>query len=147
MTTTLDPQGSLFGYAPGGTIAPPAGGARHTDPTTSHETASDYTLRVKWRSERHLLLSAFEVAAAHDDGGINDDDAADLVYSREAVYIDSVESVRRCSELRKAGLIEITGVKRPKRSGRNGQCSRITRAGTEELARVRQHRRGDGAKS
>lgn len=141
MTDLLQP--SLFGYAPDGAIVPPVGGARHTDPSTSHETADDYTLRCRWGTERHLLLSAFEVAAAHDEGGINDDQAADLVYARESVEIDSVESVRRCSELRKFGLIEITGVKTPKRSGRNGQCSRITRAGREELARVRQHRRGD----
>lgn len=140
--TTVQQSFSMFGYTPTG-IDPPAAPVRRTDPSTSHAVANDRRLRIRWQSERHLLLSAFAVAAAHDSDGIIDEDAARMVYEREAVRIESVEATRRCSELRKAGYIEPTGEKRPKASGNLSACHRITRAGHDALAGIREHRRGD----
>lgn len=144
MTTTITAP-TLFGWAPDGTIVPPVAPYRRTDPFTSSEVAQDRKLRVKFNSERHLLLSAFAVYAAHDELGMTDEAAAALVFDREAVRIESIEATRRCSDLRRDGFIEWTGERRKKASGNLAGCSRVTRAGREHLAIIRQHRRGDRA--
>jgi hypothetical protein len=146
MTTTdvAFPQ-QLFGFTRTGEVIPPVAPTHRNDPETSSIVAQDRKLRVKWNSERMLLLAAFAVHAARSEDGLIDEEAAQIVFEREAVVIDSIESTRRCATLRRDGLIEVTGEKRPKGTGNLSQVCRITRAGHDALAGIRQHRRSDAA--
>ena len=134
--TTLTNHPQLFGDS-GDAPSPAPGGVRRTDPQTSRDVANDPALRVAWQSERHRLLVAFDSDEAVSVDGLTDERAAGIA-NRTGKYIDPThESTRRCSEMLKDGLLELTGERRPKKSGRASRVKRITPAGRAAV-------RGDG---
>jgi hypothetical protein len=136
VVTTLTDHPQLFGD-PGDVPSPTIGGVRHTDPQTSRDVANDPALRVAWQSERHRLLVAFDSEEAVRVNGLTDERAAEIA-NRMGKYIDPThESTRRCSEMLKDGLLELTGETRPKRSGRASRVKRITSEGRLTLREVR----------
>jgi hypothetical protein len=104
------------------------GQARKTDPDTSVTAAKMIT--AKATTARVRLLTAFFDARGTD--GLTDEQAAKLggvsLYSEYAT---------RCSELRRAQLIEATGRTRPGSAGAAREVSRITPAGISVM-----HQRG-----
>jgi hypothetical protein len=136
VVTTLTDHPQLF-RDPGDVTSPIPGGVRRTDPQTSRDVANDPALRVAWQSERHRLLVAFDSDEAASVDGLTDERAAEIA-NRTGRYIDPThESTRRCSEMLKDGLLELTGEKRPKKSGRASRVKRITSAGRLALREVR----------
>ena len=96
------------------------GQARKEDPDTSHLAAQ--MVKARATSARVLLLDAFY---RHRDGdGLTDEQAATL----GDVSLQS-EYATRCSELRRGGLLEVTGATRRAASGAQREVSRITPAG------------------
>lgn len=88
--------------------------ARATDPVTSHIAARSVTAAA---SQRDALLVAYRQAGAQ---GFTDEEAA------RAAGLLNVGYWKRCSDLRRLGLIEATGRTRPQESGRLGMVCRIT---------------------
>jgi hypothetical protein len=126
--TTLTDHPQLFGD-PGDVSSLALGGVRRTDPQTSRDVANDPALRVAWQSERHRLLVAFDSDEALSVDGLTDERSAEIA-NRTGKYIDPThESTRRCSEMLNDGLLELTGERRPKKSGRASRVKRITSAG------------------
>lgn len=99
------------------------GGARSTDPTTSHDAAR--LIAAKAESHRILLLAEY---AAAGTAGLIDDEAgahADLLHTGYW---------KRCSDLRNAGVIEPTGHTRIGRAGREQQVCAITPEGSRVMS-------------
>ena len=111
-----EPQ-QLFGY-------PVPGGVRRTDPETSHLAAHDPGLAVHHGTQRASLLRAF--ASAGSDG-LTDEQAG------QKAYVRRIADTRRCSELRKGGLIAPNGERRKLSTGCLGMVSVITGAGLVAL--------------
>ena len=104
------------------------GGARRSDPATSHKAASCPGSIMKWASNKHLLLLAFAKRSMTDE-------QAEV---RSGVRIAGYW--KRCSELRSLGLIEPTGKTEAARTGKEVMVSRITPRGREVLQSIK----GDG---
>lgn len=98
--------------------------ARTSDPVTSHQAAALYPIHRG--SDRYRLLAAYaELGPSTDEQvGIHEG-------------IRRVADTRRASELRRSGLIEPTGAKRPTATGAKAMVCRITPAGREALAAAR----------
>lgn len=111
---------------------PAHGGARKADPPTSVAAAKDPTSMVRWGSQRHKLLCTFAVKG---DAGLTDEEAG------IRCGIARVADTRRCSELRKAGLIVNTGQTRTTQTGAPAMVCRITDLGRKVLAESREAQR------
>lgn len=100
------------------------GGARDSDPETSHRAASKKKSVTRWGSHRARLLQAFGdlVDATDEEAGI----FAGL-HERHICYW------KRCSELRLYGLIEPTGETRLSLSKNEVMVCAITQAGKNLL--------------
>jgi hypothetical protein len=119
---------TLFGYdVLVDPSAPVPGGIRKTDPPTSHLAATNAVCVIKHGSQRSKLLRAF--ASAGSDG-LTDEQAGTKAYVRR------IADTRRCSELRRGGLIEPTGETRELSTGCQGMVCRITGAGLVALREI-----------
>lgn len=125
MTTTDAP--TLFDH-PADPTVPVDGAARHSDPLTSHLAATSDSNRMRWGSQRFLLLRA--IAGAGTDG-LTDEEAG------KTCGIRRVADTRRCSELRKAGLIVVTSETRKTSTDSDAVVCRVTQAGLDALRAVR----------
>lgn len=122
MTVT---QSSLFGdTGPVDVAAPMSSAARRTDPSTSHQAAHDPVLAVRRGSQRFLLLRAFAGAGLV---GLTDEEAG------QRASVRRIADTRRCSELRRGGLIVPTGETRKLSTGCEGMVCICTRAGLDAL--------------
>ena len=101
------------------------GGARRSDPATSHKAASCPGSIMKWASNKHLLLLAFAKRNMTDE-------QAEV---RSGVRIAGFW--KRCSELRALGLIEPTGKSEIASTGKEVMVSRITTRGREVLQSIK----------
>lgn len=99
--------------------------ARITDPDTSHAAAAAVKSKAATRSARLRLLEQYQRMGIT---GLTDREAAELA----ELPLDS-EYATRCSELRKAGLIEMTPASRRAPSGALRKVSRITAKGRYAL--------------
>jgi hypothetical protein len=99
--------------------------ARTTDPETSHAAAASVTTSGKAQAFR--LLTAW-CAAAGD--GLTDEQAA----IRSGIGTDGGHYTKRCSDLRRMGLIIPTGDVRPSRCGRMARVSVATADGVAAIA-------------
>jgi len=97
------------------------GQARRTDPDTSQVAAK--MIKAKATTARVRLLRAF-YDTRWDARGLTDEEAAE----RGGLSLAS-EYATRCSELRRADLIRVTGGSRRGRSGAARELSSITTAG------------------
>ena len=98
---------------------------RRHDPQTSIDAASDIVSRLKWGTARHLLLAQFrEVPIA----GLTYEEAG------ARVGLDNVKATRRCSELKRDGLIRETDKTRKTSSGHSASVYQITEQGRYRLA-------------
>jgi len=102
------------------------GGARLSDPATSHKAASCPSSIMKWASNKHLLLRAFGKRSMTDE-------QAEV---RSGVRIAGFW--KRCSELRGLGLIESTGKTEVASTGKEVMVSRITPRGMEVLKGIKE---------
>ena len=91
------------------------------DPITSHEAGHKPDNVVRWGSQRYLLLEQFRTA-----------DLTDEEAGRRAGIGDYNER-RRCSDLRRMGLIAPTAATRPTRTGSEAMVCTITDAGSRAL--------------
>jgi len=114
----IDPQGKLA----------KKGGARQSDPATSHKAASCPNSIMKWASNKHLLLLAF------DKRNLTDEQAEVQSGVRIAGYW------KRCSELRALGLIEPSGKTEIAKTGKEVMVSRITPRGREVLQSIKENK-------
>lgn len=96
--------------------------ARESDPQTSH-AAAEKILATRAGSQRWLLWEAFTLAM----DGLTDEEAC-----RDAGVSLRSEYATRCSELRNAGVITVTGTQRAGDSGLMRDVSRITYLGISE---------------
>lgn len=90
--------------------------ARQSDPSTSHDGVRAVSLRAGTQAAR--LARAYR-----DAGELTDDEAGQIAGLRDAGYW------KRCSDLRRAGIIEPTGETRPGRSGEQQRICRLTPLG------------------
>ena len=92
--------------------------ARNSDPITSHQAAADL---ARVGGQRAELLAAYASYSA----GLTDEEAGAIsgLAARGAGFW------KRCSDLRRAGLIEITGQTRLSSAGKAQQVCMITEAG------------------
>lgn len=90
--------------------------ARQSDPSTSHDGIRTVSLRAGTQAAR--LARAYR-----DAGELTDDEAGQIAGLRDAGYW------KRCSDLRRAGIIEPTGETRPGRSGEQQRICRLTALG------------------
>jgi hypothetical protein len=104
---------------------------RASDPPTSREAAASRDNRMRWGSQRHVLLCAY---AAH--GSMTDEQAAKeagLLPGRACFW-------KRCGELRDLGLIAETGETRISDSGNDVLVSGITAQGRVMLDEMEEDR-------
>ena len=99
---------------------------RRTDPSTSAQAA--ISMPKAWNTHRARLLAAY----AHPDalGGLTDEEACTNVGLERGGW-------KRCSELRKLGLIRATMMTRAGSSGLQQQVCEITKAGIAALKEMR----------
>lgn len=90
--------------------------ARQSDPVTSTEAARAVALRAGTQAARIAV-------AYRDNGDLIDDEAGQLAGLGHAGYW------KRCSDLRRAGIIEPTGETRPGRSGEQQRVCGLTALG------------------
>ena len=125
-------QDSLFGPRPGGA------GAEH--PLTTHKAALDKGSQVRWGTQRHTLLTAYDAAAREGLTGLTDEQAGErtkLLHRRAAYWM-------RCSELRKMGLIKDTGKTWGSSLGAEVMVCKITDKGRRALMRAFAERAENG---
>lgn len=97
--------------------------ARATDPETSKAAAT----ALRPESLRYRLLRTYASGVAQHMQGLTDEEATALANVGNGGW-------KRCSDLRRAGLIQPTGRTKPGRSsGRDGRICAITEAGREAL--------------
>ena len=106
---------------------PPAGAVHHKDPETSRMAAQDPQSRIRWESQRHRLLRSF---ARYGD--LTDEEAGRLA------HVEGYNDKRRCSDLRRWGLIEPTTLTRPTATGRQSMVCTLTVAGRSVLEQIRE---------
>jgi hypothetical protein len=103
----------------------PGGGARRTDPRTSHRASA--SVRIRAGTQKAALLEAY---AAHPDG-LTDEQAgkaSGLADRPHCCYW------KRCSELRESGLIAVTDQVRTGSAGEKQRVCVITEAGRDLVA-------------
>lgn len=101
----------------------PAPRARQSDPSTSHDGVRAVSLRAGTQTTR--------IAMAYlEHGDLIDDEAGAIAGLAHAGYW------KRCSDLRRAGIIEPTGETRPGRSGEQQRVCRLTPLGVTLLGAV-----------
>jgi len=98
---------------------PRAGRHRSSDPVTSQLAGLDVANRMRWNSSRHLLLQEFYC----DFDGLTYEEAG------FAIGLNNVQATRRCSELKRDGLILETDQTRKTSSGSKASVYVITYAG------------------
>jgi hypothetical protein len=94
--------------------------ARVTDPATSHAAAA--SVQVSGKAQAFRLLAAW---CAAGPAGLTDEQAA----TRSGIGTDGGHYTKRCSDLRRMGLIAGTDDVRAGRSGRAARVSVSTAAG------------------
>jgi hypothetical protein len=111
---------TLFDPAPD---EPRPGGVHTDDPQTSRDAAHRPANILRWGTQRTELLLVFY---AHRDG---------LTAERagELCGVEYPGGHRRCSELKRDGLIEDTGTKEPTQRGGEGEVLVITSAGLGQV--------------
>lgn len=105
-------------------IIPPTISARKSDPGTSKLAGASVAMRAG--SQKHILLQAYANAIT----GLTDEEAgmnSGLAMRPKCCYW------KRCSELRQAGFITVTGETRASSVGEQQQVCAITEAGLEML--------------
>lgn len=102
--------------------------ARTDDPDTSQEAAASITPEKLRESQLRVLRVFLCFGSA---GGI-DEDVLDFFATVGVRVTRSGTQTRRC-ELQRAGLVEYTGEKRRKKTGRRARVHRITEKGREFL--------------
>jgi len=101
--------------------------ARTSDPSTSKSAARKSTNQMRWDSQAMKLLRSWNVY-----GWLTDEEAAGDANLQHVGYW------KRCSDLRNAGLIEMTPTTRmSKRTGEEQHVSRITHLGRHVVATSR----------
>lgn len=98
--------------------------ARNTDPNTSKASAGSIAMRAG--SQRHTILKAYQNAL----DGLTDEQAgiqSGLAAKPKCCYW------KRCSELRQAGYITVTGLTRASSVGEQQQVCVITQKGRDAL--------------
>jgi hypothetical protein len=83
------------------------GGFRRSDPETSQAAANNPKFKIRWGSQRWYLLQAYASAEfyRHEmNPPLTDEEAG------EQAGVSRVADTRRCSELRRMGLIERVGI-------------------------------------
>lgn len=103
------------------------GAARHSDPATSVQAATNRTNVLRWGSQRTRLLQAF---AEVGPWGLTDEEAG------LAAGVARVADTRRCSELRKSSLIRDTRTTRATTTGSDAMVCALTRDGLAALAHL-----------
>jgi hypothetical protein len=98
---------------------PRIGRARKSDPMTSKLAGEGSANRMRWNSSRHLLLQEFFC----DFDGLTYEEAG------LAIGLNNVQATRRCSELKRDGLIIETEETRKTSSGCKASVYVITYAG------------------
>jgi hypothetical protein len=103
---------------------------RPTDPATSHAAAASRKNRIRWGSQRHLLLNEYV------KGNLTDEEAgkASGLYEQRACFW------KRCGELRDLGLICDSGMTRTSDSGNEVMVCSITYRGLSVLEAVEAER-------
>ena len=101
------------------------GGARRSDPATSHKAASCPQSIMKWSSNKHLLLLAYAKRSMTDE------------HAEVQSGVRIAGFWKRCSELRALGLIEPTGKTEIAKTGKEVMVSRITPRGREVLQSIK----------
>jgi len=106
--------------------------ARNSDPATSKGVAGEKKNRVRWGSQRHLILEEFSRVAdlTDEEAGI-----ASGLHQKHACYW------KRCGELRDFGLIADKGITRKSLSGNDVIVSSITLQGLEKIKELENARR------
>ena len=100
-------------------VEPRAGRNRKSDPKTSQLAGQNTANRMRWNSSRHLLLQEFYC----DFDGLTYEEAG------LAIGLNNVQATRRCSELKRDGLIIETDQTRKTSSGSRASVYVITHAG------------------
>ena len=100
-------------------VEPRAGRNRKSDPKTSQLAGQNTANRMRWNSSRHLLLQEFYC----DFDGLTYEEAG------FAIGLNNVQATRRCSELKRDGLIVETDQTRKTSSGSKASVYVITYAG------------------
>lgn len=103
---------------------------RASDGATSHRAAQAAAPRTG--SQKHRLLIAYKVAAAH---GLTDEEAAEIT---GLAGLRSCCWWKRCSELRQAGLIADSSRTRQSLAGEQRMVCVITAAGRDVLSAARE---------
>ncbi len=100
---------------------------RPTDPPTSQKAARSPGNRLRWGSQRHLLLGEFWAAGA---SGLTDEEAGKAagLYDKRSCFW------KRCGELRELELIADSGTTRQSECGHDVMVSVITGTGVTVLA-------------
>lgn len=103
---------------------------RPTDPETSRAAAKSRRNKIRWGSQRYLLLNAYV------KGNLTDEEAgkASGLYAQRACYW------KRCGELRDLGLICDSGMTRTSDSGNEVMVCSITYCGLSVLEAVEAER-------
>ncbi len=105
---------------------------RPTDPPTSQQAARSRKNRLRWGSQRHVLLYQFQLAGA---SGLTDEQAgkeAGLYEKRSCFW-------KRCGELRELGWIADNGTTRKSECGHDVMVSAITPSGRAANAHASTH--------
>lgn len=99
---------------------------RPTDPATSRMAAESPKNRLRWGSQRFMLLYVFRLAGTH---GLTDEEAgkATGLYASRACYW------KRCGELRDLGWIADTGRTRKSDCGHEVIVCAVTQSGLAAL--------------
>lgn len=124
-TNVAEVQSNLFDMPVDDGVFEGPGQARRTDPETSHAAAQ--LVKARATSARVLLLAAFYSERFTD--GLTDEEAAEIA----GVSLRS-EYATRCSELRRGGMIAVTGTTRTGASGASREVSKITALGMSVMA-------------
>jgi hypothetical protein len=100
--------------------------ARNSDPQTSKDAGNSEEIKIRWGSQRHLILSVYN---ENPDGLIDEQvgEISGLIENRSCCYW------KRCSELRQAGYIELTGEKSKSNCGYDQRVCKITQKGINKL--------------
>lgn len=106
-------------------------GTLPTHHSTDPDTSRAFTLRASDRDAHFRLLAAFEFCALMGYAGYTPDQAAEHAKLRPGPG-----PRKRVSELKSAGLIEGTNLRRPSALGRSAEVLTITEFGRSEFKRV-----------
>lgn len=106
--------------------------ARRSDPITSQLNRDAF---VKKATQRDALLMTYALVAEREDNDFTDEEAGrSTPWGDSNMYDLRICYWKRCSELRKLGYIEPTGITRESLAGQQQQACRITDEGRAHLA-------------